>query len=172
VFSVLISDSLSWVKFEPEVNRLLRSHLRKRSQVSQNPSHPASAIPNCEQKVAVVQQQKRHQKRDVSPSEDSNDEDSEYKGTGTEGNDNDVEKLTEMTVVLLRTVKCQPNANVRAAIVLKNGEGAMIHAVTRGAVTVILPLMLLLAEVILHAALVPPPEKIQVKACLLHLKQR
>jgi len=77
-------------------------------------------------------------------------------------------QLMEMTVVLLRTVKCQPNANVRAAIVLKNREGAMIHAVTRDAVTVILPPMLLLAEVVLHAAPIPPPEKIQVKACLLH----
>ena len=167
MFSVLISDSLSWVKFEPEVNRLLRSHLRKRSQVSQNPSHPASAIPNCEQKVAVVQQQKRHQKRDVSPSEDSNDEDSEREGTETEDHDNDVETTNGDDSSSAEDRKV--NANVRAAIVLKNGEGAMIHAVTRDSVTVILPLMLLLAEVILHAALVPPPEKIQVKACLLHL---
>jgi hypothetical protein len=78
-------------------------------------------------------------------------------------------QLMEMTVVLMRTVKCQPKVNVRAAIVLKSGEGAMIHTVTRDAVTVILPPMLLLAEVVLHAAPVPPPEKIQVKACLLHL---
>jgi hypothetical protein len=44
----------------------------------------------------------------------------------------------------------------------------MIHVVTRDAVTVILPPMLFLAEVVLHAAPVLPPEKIQVKACLLH----
>ena len=105
-------------------------------------------------------------KGEVSPSEDSNDEDSEREGTETEDHDNDVETTNGDDSSSAEDRKV--NANVRAAIVLKNGERAMIHAVTRGAVTVILPLMLLLAEVILHAALVPPPEKIQVKACLLH----
>ncbi len=107
-------------------------------------------------------------KGDVLPLEDSNDEDSDYEETETKDNDNDVETSNGDNSSTAEDPKCQPNANVRAEIVLKNGEGAMIPAVTRYAVTVILPPMLLLAEVVLHAAPVLPPEKIQVKACLIH----
>jgi hypothetical protein len=108
-------------------------------------------------------------KGDVSPLEDSNNEDSEYEGTETEDNDNDVETTNGDYSSSDEDRKVSAKRKCQGSNSPKNGEGAMIHAVTRDAVTVILPPMLLLAEVVLHAAPVPPPEKIQVKACLLFI---